>query len=64
MSINESISEEEKKKLIYFHGKDIYSKKFQKRIHKKASLARAILINTTIIVVSILFVWILVILFG
>lgn len=64
MSMSENISEEEKKKMMYFHGKDIYSKKFQKLIHKKASLTRAILINTTIIAVSILFVWILVILFG
>ncbi|MGB5910764.1 MAG: hypothetical protein WBH31_06175 [Promethearchaeia archaeon] len=58
MSMSESVSEEKKKDIIYFHGKDIYSKKFRKRIHKKASLTRAILINTTIIIISILIIWI------
>ena len=64
VSMSESVSEEKKKDIIYFHGKDIYSKKFQKQIHKKASLTRAILINTTIIAISILIVWVCVMLIG
>ncbi|MFX0181128.1 MAG: hypothetical protein ACFE78_13160 [Candidatus Hodarchaeota archaeon] len=64
MSMSESVSEEKKNDIIYFHGENIYSKKFQKRLHKKASLTRAILINTAIIVVFILIVWICIMLSG
>ena len=64
MSMSESVAEERKKCIAYFHGKDIYAKKFQKKIHKKANLTRAILINTAIIVISILIIWIFVILKG
>ena len=64
MSTSESVSEEKKNDIMYFHGKKIYSKKFQKLIHKKASLTRAILINTAIIVIAILIVWVCVMLIG
>jgi len=64
VSMSESVSEEEKKDIMYFHGKNIYSKKFQKRIRRKASLTRAILINTAIIVISILIVWVCVMIIG
>ena len=64
MSTSESVSEEKEENIIYFHGKDIYSKKFQKLIHKKASLTRTILINTAIIVISILIVWVCIMLVG
>jgi len=55
--MSEGISEETRKNLVYFHGKNVRSKKLLKRMSKKPSLTRAILINTAIIVVSILIVW-------
>ncbi|MFX0180846.1 MAG: hypothetical protein ACFE78_11700 [Candidatus Hodarchaeota archaeon] len=64
MSTSESVSEEKKNDILYFHGRHIYSKKFQKLIRKKASLTRTILINTAIIVISIIIVWICIMLTG
>ena len=49
MSVSENTVEEDKR-VIYFHGKDIRDQKFQKRINKKASLIKAILINTALII--------------
>jgi hypothetical protein len=57
MSVSERV--EKKKDVIYFHGKDVRSKKFQKRINRKSntSLAYALLINSIIIVVLIMIIW-------
>ena len=57
MSVSESVAEDDKR-VIYFHGKDIRDKKFQKNINKKASLTRAILINAALIIgiISIIFI--------
>ena len=62
MSINESIMEKEKDGIILFHGKDIRSKKFQKRINRtsNSSLFRVILINAAIIVSIIMIIFLLV----
>lgn len=49
MSVSESM-EKEDKRVIYFHGKDIRDIKFQKRINKKASLTKAILLNAALII--------------
>ena len=49
MSVSESMKEEDKQ-VIYFHGKDIRDQKFQKRINKKASLTKAILLNAALII--------------
>ncbi|MFX0033548.1 MAG: hypothetical protein ACFE8E_07240 [Candidatus Hodarchaeota archaeon] len=64
MTISEYVSKETRKNLVYNHGKRVRSKKLLKRMSKKPSLTRAILINTAIIVVSILTVWIFVIFNG
>jgi len=55
--MNKIVTDNEKK-IVYFHGKDIRDVKFQKRINKKASLTRAILINVAIItgIIMILFI--------
>ncbi|MHA1670957.1 MAG: hypothetical protein ACTSV5_10345 [Promethearchaeota archaeon] len=62
MSLSECITEKEKDKIIRFHGKDIHSKKFQKRINRKSksSLFRVVIINATIIVGLIMIIFILV----
>jgi hypothetical protein len=59
MSVSESVSEDDER-ILYFHGKDIRDKKFQKKINKKASLARAILINTALITFVIFVIFIIV----
>lgn len=59
--MSKSVVEERKKDMMYFHGKDIRSKKFRRNIQKKASLTHAILINTAIIIISIIIVWLFVI---
>ena len=61
MSVSESISEDSKK-VIYFHGKDVRDKKFQKMMRKKASLTKAILINTAIITGLIFIIFVIVLL--
>jgi hypothetical protein len=63
MSVSESVSED-KKKIIYFHGKDVRDKKFQKMMRKKASLTKAILINIAIITGAIFIIFIVVLLGG
>ena len=62
MSMNESITEKQKNGIILFHGKDIRSKKFQKRINRtsNSSLFRVILINAAIIVSIIMIIFLLV----
>jgi hypothetical protein len=51
--------EERRYKWLYFHGKDVRTKKFQKKINKKPTLTYAILINSVIIIGCILLIWIL-----
>ena len=51
--------EEHRYKWLYFHGKDVRTKKFQKKINKKPTLTYAILINSVIIIGCILIIWIL-----
>jgi len=59
MSVSEREIEEHRYKWLYFHGKDVRTKKFQKKINKKPTLTYAILINSVIIIGCILIIWIL-----
>ena len=59
LSVSKKEMEDRKYNWLYFHGEDVRTKKFQKKINKKPTLTYAILINTTIIVGSILLIWIL-----
>jgi hypothetical protein len=49
----------EKHRIVYFHGKDIRTKKFQKHINRKSNLNKVILFNSVIIVSLILIAWII-----
>ena len=62
MSMNESITEKEKDRIILFHGKDVSSKKFQKIMNRKSnsSLFRVVLINAAMIVGLIMIIFLLV----
>ena len=62
MSMSESITEKEKDRILLFHGKDVRSKKFQKRINRKSksSLFRVVIINAAIIVGLIMIIFLLV----
>ena len=64
MSVSEKEMEENRYNWLYFHGKDVRTKKFQKKINKKPTLAYAILINTAIILGCISIIWILANLMG
>ena len=64
MSVSKREMEELRYNWFYFHGKDIRTKKFQKKINKKPTLTYAILVNTAIILGSILIFWIVVNLVG
>ncbi|MHA1318920.1 MAG: hypothetical protein ACTSQ1_03800 [Promethearchaeota archaeon] len=64
MSVSESEMDESRYKWLYFHGEDVRTKKFQKKINKKPTLTYAILINTSIILGCILIIWILASLVG
>lgn len=64
MSVSEREMEEKKYNWLYFHGKDVRTKKFQKKINKKSTLAYVILINSVIIIGIILIIWILASLVG
>jgi len=64
MSVSEREVEEIKYNWLYFHGEDVRTKKFQKKIHKKPTLTYAILINAIIIIGSIFIIWILASLMG
>ena len=59
MSVSEREVEESNYNWLYFHGEDVRTKKFQKKINKKPTLTYVILINTAIILSSILIIWIL-----
>jgi len=58
MSVSEREMEESRYNRLYFHGKDVHTKKFQKKINKKPTLTYAILINTAIISGCIFIIWI------
>jgi hypothetical protein len=58
MSVSESEMDESRYNWLYFHGEDVRTKKFQKKINKKPTLTDAILINTSIILGCILIIWI------
>ncbi len=62
MSMSESVTKKEKDRIILFHGEDIHSKKFQKRMHRtsNSSLFRVILINAALIVSVIIIIILLV----
>ena len=64
MSVSEREMEESKYNWLYFHGKDVRTKKFQKKINKKPTLVYAILMNATIIIGCILIIWIIATLMG
>ena len=59
MSVSERELEEKKYNWLYFHGKDVRTKRFQKKINKKPTLVYVIMINTAIISGIILIFWIL-----
>ncbi|MFX0020390.1 MAG: hypothetical protein ACFFAK_07610 [Promethearchaeota archaeon] len=59
LSLNDKISRE-KHRFVYFHGKDIRTKKFQKHINRKSRLTKVILTNSVIIVSLILIAWIVI----
>jgi len=63
MSVSENVSEKDER-VVYFHGKDVRDKKFQKRINKKASLAYAILTNAALIIGFIMIIFIITLLGG
>jgi len=53
ISGNDKISKENYR-FVIFHGKDIRTKKFQKKINRKAKLNRIILVNSVIIIAIIM----------
>ncbi|MFX1493674.1 MAG: hypothetical protein ACFFBZ_05280 [Promethearchaeota archaeon] len=53
---NDKVSKK-KHQIVYFHGKDIRTKKFQKHINSKSKLHKVILVNSVIIVSLILITW-------
>lgn len=55
-TLSDKISKE-KHQFVYFHGKDIRTKKFQKHINRKSRLTKVILTNSVIIVSLILIIW-------
>jgi len=55
-TISDKISKE-KHRFVYFHGKDIRTKKFQKHINRKSRLTKVILTNLVIIVSLILIIF-------
>ena len=59
MSENDIITEK-KYRYVTFHGEDVRTKRFQKKINRKPTLVYAILTNIIIIFAFILIVWLLV----
>ena len=57
---NDKISKK-KHQVVYFHGKDIRTKKFQKHINRKSKLNKVILVNSIIIVSLILITWMIIV---
>jgi hypothetical protein len=63
--MSESESKTERKyRYVIFHGEDVRTKRFQKKINRKPTLIRVILTNSVIILGSIFTVWLLANLFG
>lgn len=63
--MSESESKTEKKyRYVIFHGEDVRTKRFQKKINRKPTLTYAILTNIIIILGSIFIVWLLANFFG
>ncbi|MHA1191400.1 MAG: hypothetical protein ACTSP9_03780 [Promethearchaeota archaeon] len=60
--MSENIMENEEDRIILFHGKDVRSKKFQKKINRKSksSLFRVVIINAGILVGLIMIIFLLV----
>jgi hypothetical protein len=52
-------STERKYRYVLFHGEDVRTKKFQKKINRKPTLTYAILTNVVIILGLIFIVWLL-----
>ncbi len=63
MSKSESTTER-KYRYFTFHGEDVRTKRFQKKINRKPTLAYAILTNTIIIIAFIFIMWLMVNFFG
>ena len=58
--MSESESKTERKyRYFIFHGEDIRTKRFQKKINRKPTLTYAILTNIIVILGSIFIVWLL-----
>ena len=60
--MSEKIMENEEDRIILFHGKDVRSKKFQKKINRKSksSLFRVVIINAGILIGLIMIIFLLV----
>jgi hypothetical protein len=63
MSRSESTTEK-KYRYVTFHGEDVRTKRFQKKINRKPTLVYTILTNIIIIMLFIFIMWLLVNLFG
>ena len=64
MSVSESEIDDRKYNWFYFHGEDVRTEKFKKKINKRPTLTYAILMNATIIIRCILIIWIIATLMG
>lgn len=63
--MSESESKTERKyRYVIFHGEDVRSKRFQKKINRKPTLIKVILANSIIMLGSIFIVWLLANFFG
>jgi len=66
--VSEKVQEKigDKRNTVYFHGKDVYSKKFKKKISRKSSisLTYALIINSLIIIGLIIVIWIIITIIG
>lgn len=62
-SVSEKIPSQKHQKIMYFHGNNIRTEKFQKKINKKPTLTHAVLINSIIIISIIMIIWIFLIIF-
>ena len=63
MSESRSIAER-KYRYVFFHGEDVRTKKFQKKINRKPTLKYVILGNSIILLGSIYILWLLINLFS
>ncbi|NVM45430.1 MAG: hypothetical protein HWN79_10990 [Candidatus Lokiarchaeota archaeon] len=63
MSKSESTTEK-KYRYVTFHGEDVRTKRFQKKINRKPTLVYVILTNIIMVFAFIFIIWLLVNLFG